>query len=192
MIGMSPSPTLNVPTRDTTIHIIEPKPIPKISMIEVPSEDAHLQHTQFPSPNGELCYHINSPPDPLDTCLQTRRPPTPYKELTEDIILDKCRKLYPNIQQVTNVLSQWVHKGHELEIDQQLINALLFLNRELSISVLRQLCQPRAQLENNDPHRINKISSNSVIVPLTLKPRFFRFSTAVPLVSVTYTKTGSP
>jgi hypothetical protein len=170
MIGMSPSTTLNVPTRDTPIHTIEPKPVPKMTMIEVPSDDAHLQRTRFPSPNGELCYHIDSPPDPLDTCPQTKRPPAHYKELTEDVVLDKCRKLYPNIQQVTNVLSQWVHKGREVEIDQQLVNALLFLDRELSISVLRQLRQPRAQLENHDPHRINKISSNSVIVPLTLKP----------------------
>ena len=170
MIGMSPSTTLNVSTRDTPIHTIEPKPVPKVTMIEVPSDDAHLQCTRFPSPNGELCYHIDSPPDPLDAGPQTKRPPARYKELTEDVVLDKCRKLYPNIQQITNVLAQWVHKGREVEIDQQLVNALLFLDHELSISVLRQLRQPRAQLENHDPHRINKISSNSVIVPLTLKP----------------------
>jgi len=138
---MSPSPTLNVPTCDTSIHTIEPKPVPKVSMIKVPSDDAHLQRTQFPSPNGELCYHVDSPPDPLDNCPRTTRPPAQHKELTKDIILNKCRKLYPNIQQITNVLSQWVHKGREVEIDQRLVNALLFLDRELSISVLRQLRQ---------------------------------------------------
>jgi len=133
---MSPSTTLNVSTCDTPIHTIEPKPVPKVTMIEVPSDDAHLQRTRFPSPNGELCYHIDSPPDPLDASPQTKRPPARYKELTEDVVLDKCRKLYPNIQQITNVLAQWVHKGREVEIDQQLVNALLFLDRELSISVL--------------------------------------------------------
>ena len=47
MKGMSPLSPPNVFTHATPIQHIEPKPILKPSMIEVPSDDAHLQHTYF-------------------------------------------------------------------------------------------------------------------------------------------------
>ena len=66
-------------------------------------------------------------------------PTTPSKELMEDKILEKCRTLYPDVGRIMNVLSRWVHHGRENKIDKPLINALLFLDHDLAISVLRQL-----------------------------------------------------
>ena len=106
----------------------------------------------------------------MTPCTNTHSeiPPTATTKLTEDKILDKCHKLYPNIARITDVLIPWVHKGRESEIDMPLVNALLFLDRDLAISILRQLCQPHAQLENCRPHKIGKINGNSVIIPLLL------------------------
>jgi hypothetical protein len=166
---MSPSPPPNVFTCATPIKHIEPKPVPKASMIEVPSDDARLQRTLYPSPNGELCYHIDSPPDPAESPLNCPHHPTPAKEITEAKILEKCRALYPDVDRIAGVLSRWIHHGREGEVDKPLINALLFLDHDLAISVLRQLRQPRAQLANvRSPHRIRKIDGNSVVIPLTL------------------------
>jgi hypothetical protein len=138
-------------------------------MIEVPSDDARLQRTLYPSPNGELCYHIDSPPDPAESPLNCPHHPTPAKEITEAKILEKCRALYPDVDRIAGVLSRWIHHGREGEVDKPLINALLFLDHDLAISVLRQLRQPRAQLANvRSPHRIRKIDGNSVVIPLTL------------------------
>jgi len=80
-------------------------------MIKVPSDDAHPQHTLFPSPNGELCYHIDSPPDPSESPLHRPHHHTPLKELTEDKILEKCHALYPNVNRIAGVLSHWIHQG---------------------------------------------------------------------------------
>jgi len=105
-------------------------------MIEVPSDDAHLQRTLYPSPNGELCYHVDSPPDPSESPLHCPHHPIPAKELTEDKILEKCHVLYPDVGRITGVLSHWIHHGWEDKIDKPLINALLFLDHNLAISVL--------------------------------------------------------
>ena len=123
MKGTSPSSPPNVFTCATPIQHIEPKPVPKPSMIEVPSDDAHLQRTLYPSPNGELCYHIDSLPDLSESPLHHPHYPTPSKELTEDKILEKCRTLYPDVGCIANALSRWVHHGRENEIDKPLINA---------------------------------------------------------------------
>jgi len=137
-------------------------------MIEVESDDAHLQRTLNPSPNGELCYHIDYPPDPTSPPTSQPVPLTKSKDLTEDIILDKCQNLYPDIPRITQVLSRWVHCGRESEINEPLINALLFLDRDLALSVMRQLRCPRAQLSNFHPGGIGKIVGKSVVIPLSL------------------------
>ena len=169
MKGMSLLSPPNVFTHATPIQHIDPKPVPKPSMIEVPSDDAHLQCTLYPSPNVELCYHIDSPPDLSESLLHHPHYPTPSKELMEDKILEKCHMLYPDVGHITNILSRWVHHGQENEIDKPLINALLFLDHDLAIFVLWQLRQPHAQLTSTQrPHKILKIDGNSVIIPLTL------------------------
>jgi len=134
MNGMSSLRAPNVSTCVTPIHYIEPKPVPKPSMIEVPDDDAHLQRTLYPSPNGELCFHIDCEPEPeipLPPPHRARTPTTP-KPLVEDMILDRCQSLYPDLLAVTDVLSRWVHHGCEGEVDKQLISALLFLDRDLA------------------------------------------------------------
>ena len=169
MKGMSLSSLHNVFTCTTPIQHIEPKPIPKPSIIEVPSDDAHLQCTLYPLPNSELCYYVDSLPNPSESLLQCHHNPTPLKELTEDKILEKCHMLYPDVSHITGVLSYWVHHGRENEVDKPLINALLFLDHDLAVSVLQQLRQPHAQLAMaQHPHKIWKIDGNSVIILLML------------------------
>jgi len=172
MNGMSPSTTPNVATSVATIHYVEPKPVLKASMIEVLDNDAHLQRTWNPTPNSELCLDIDYEPnlEPKQPTIPKRPkwPAPSAKQLVEDTILDKCCSLYPNLPQIREVPSKWVHHGCEREIDKQLVNALLFLDCELAISVLQQLHQPRSQLENCRPHKIGKIDSNSIVVPMSL------------------------
>ncbi|KAF8148576.1 hypothetical protein B0H34DRAFT_679602 [Crassisporium funariophilum] len=154
-------------------HVVPAKPVLRpVSMIEVEDPKSHLQCTLNPSTNNELCTHIDcEPANPVLPCPVFNAKPATPKLSTEETVLSKCRNLYPNRSLVARVLNQWVDHGRKSEVDNSLINSLLFLNQHLAIKILRQLRLPRAQLENYQPERIGKLdNSHSVIVPLSVTP----------------------
>ncbi|KDR70671.1 hypothetical protein GALMADRAFT_144566 [Galerina marginata CBS 339.88] len=162
-----------VTSQQLNTSIVPAKPVSQpASMIEVEDAEAHLQRTLNPSENNELCTHIDCEPlDPRSTPPETIAKATTPKESTEEYILNKCRKLYPNTNLITRVLVQWVNHGRKSEVDNSLIKSLLFLDQHLALTILTQLRLPRAQLENYRPETIGKLdNSHSVVIPLSMTP----------------------
>ncbi|KAF8157502.1 hypothetical protein BJ912DRAFT_866960, partial [Pholiota molesta] len=74
-------------------------------------------------------------------------------------------------------IQQWAHPGRLAEIDEGLINSLCFLDRNLSLQTLRQLKEPRDNLQSIQG--VGVVKDRSFIVPMTLSTLSADFSVDV-------------
>jgi transposase InsO family protein len=158
----------------TSLNIVTPTS-PKTALPEnrrttcISVKDRHPRflHTRRPTPNDELLLdaRISEDPSPIpkSPVPHTSAPPPCH---SADAILDRIRLAYPSTKRVMHCIQQWAHPGRLAEIDEGLINSLCFLDRNLSLQTLRQLKEPRDNLQSIQG--VGVVKDRSFIVPMTL------------------------
>ncbi|KAF9470127.1 hypothetical protein BDN70DRAFT_762356, partial [Pholiota conissans] len=75
----------------------------------------------------------------------------------------------------------WVHPGRKLELTEELVKSLLFLDEKPALQILRQLKEPRDRLQSIG---YGELKNRSLVVPLSLTCVEETLSVSVPKVSV--------
>jgi hypothetical protein len=124
--------------------------------IEVLTDEIFIR-TLNPCQNDCVLHHI----DDVDTSTyKLPHQDLPYKETGPTRTLCHLRQFYTNTLAVTDILQNWMPKPRWKEINDHLIQALSFLDKDLALNVLLQLKKPK--------HVISKLDSNSVLIPMKI------------------------
>ncbi|PPQ84232.1 hypothetical protein CVT26_013080, partial [Gymnopilus dilepis] len=119
--------------------------------VEVPDREAHKNRTRNPTANGELLYSVHDEPPPPPSHVHAPSPSIPcmhkLRVPAEQKVLEQIRCLPSSSPKIKDILVRWAHAGRQPEIDDSLIRSILFLDEHLSLQILRQLKEPKAQLQ---------------------------------------------
>ena len=80
-------------------------------------------------------------------------------------LLERLRSMYPARKKILKALENWAHPGRRSEISESLITSLLFLEREASVQVLKQLKEPRDVIQSMS---YGTIKNRSMVIPISL------------------------
>ena len=127
---------------------------------EIPDISRFANRTRNKTPNNELLLAPNELSHP--EIIETTKCSIPSKRTGAEIVLDQIRSLQGNRKRITSTLSNWINSSRTQEINQSLVNALLFLDRHLALNVLTQLKEPKALLGFGD------YKDKSFVIPTTL------------------------